>query len=501
MQSIESLLKFKPEYKGSYINGEWKKSLRPSGTWESTSPANIDWVLPNVTYSFEHIGEAVDCAKKAQAVWRQVGLLQRVDAIKRFGIELKKRSELIAKFLSLETGKSFVEALAETDIIQTKLTSILDSSLSLINRQSVDLGIQGKGEITYHPKGLLVVIGPFNLGLSLPHGQIIPALLAGNTCIFKPSEKVPYSAQVYMEAAQAAEIPAGVLQMLPGPAEMGIRLVRDTDVDGVLATCSFDVGCHIQKELAEKPQRIVMLEMGAKNGALVWKNSELESVAEQIIRSAFMTTGQRCTALPRVYVERSQINALVARVHELAKNLVVAHPFEEEPRPFMGPLISAQSKERLFRYASIAEGEGAESVMRAKSLEGKTRLTRTPLPLGHYVSPSIHLLKKWDAKSAYQTHEIFAPDVFFCPVDSIEEGIAAVNATGYGLATSFFGGAESDFNFYSDRVDCGLVYWNRGTVGSSSKLPFGGWKKSGNHRPGGLFSILATTQVQSRIKS
>jgi succinylglutamic semialdehyde dehydrogenase len=191
---------------------------------------------------------------------------------------------------------------------------------------------------------------------------------------------------------------------------------------------------------------------------------------------------------------------LVQKVHAIAKDLVISHPFDDE-RPFMGPLMSATLKERLFRYAAIAEGEGAESIMRAKSLEGHTRQSRKPLPLGQYVSPSIHLLSRWDAKSAYQTHEIFAPDLFLCPVDSVEEGIAAVNATGYGLASSFFGGREEDFKFFSDHVDTGVVYWNRGTVGSSSLLPFGGWKKSGNHRPGGLFALLATTQIQTRLRT
>jgi len=500
MYSVESLLSFKPEFRGSFIGNAWQKSPRPSGSWEMTSPANIDWVLPPVTFSFDHVSEAVGNGKKAFRSWADTSLQTRIKLVKNFGIELQKRSELIAKFLSLETGKPLSESLAETDLLQRKIKSLIDEGLKLVESREIDLGNQGKGEIHYRPKGLLVVIGPANLALSLPHGHIVSALLTGNVCLFKPSEKTPYSAQTYMEAFEASGFPSGVLQMVHGKAEVGIRMTRDVEVDGVMATCSFDVGAHIQKELSEKPQKIIVLALGAKNAALVLPGADLDACAEQLVKSAFMTCGQRCTALPRVYADRSLIADLLAKVHTLAKQLVVSHPFDDESKPFMGPLMTSNLKERLFRYSNIAEGEGAECVMRAKSLEGHTRLTRKPLPMGHYVSPSIHLLPRWDAKSPYQSHEIFAPDIFLCPVDSFEEGIAAVNATSYGLASSLFGGTDSQFTYFSDHVDTGVVYWNRGTVGSSSLLPFGGWKKSGNHRSGGIFSMLATTQIQTRLK-
>ena len=501
MISIESILKLKPEFRGSFINGRWTKSQRPSGTWEAISPANIDWVLPPVSFSFDHVAEAVDAGRKAFKVWARMGLHTRVEKVTRFGAELKKRSEVLARVLAMETGKPLAECLAETDLLQTKINATIEHGLALIKSQVIELGVQGVGEIHFRPKGLIAVLGPFNLALSLPHGQIIPALLSGNTCVFKPSDKTPHSAQLYIEAAEAAEFPPGVIQMVQGRAETGIRLVRDMDVDGIFATCSFDVGTQIQKELAENPQRIVALEMGAKNSALVLNGFELESCADAVVKSAFMTTGQRCTALSRVFVERPHLEALVKRVHELTKELVISQPFDENPTPFMGPLISATAKERFFRYVAIAEGENAEAIMRPKSLDGSTRLSRRPLPVGHYTSPSINLVQRWDPKSAYQTHEIFGPDVFFCPVDSIEEGIAAVNSTGYGLAFSMFGGSEDAFRNVADHVEAGLVYWNRGTVGSSSRLPFGGWKKSGNHRPSGIFGIYSATQVQSRIRA
>jgi succinylglutamic semialdehyde dehydrogenase len=500
MYSVESLLKEKPKFKGAYVNGGWKLPSRPSGTWECISPANIDWVLPPVSYAFDQASEAVSAGRTAFKNWSKLGLHQRIEYLQKWGLEIQKRSEKIAQYLSLETGKPFTESLAETDLLLSKISTFIKEGVEVVSSSVIDLGDQGKGEIHYRPKGLLVTIGPFNLALSLPHGFHVAALLTGNTVIFKPSEKTPYSAQVYMEAAEAAGFPAGVFQMVQGGAEIGTRLVRDTDVSGVLATCSFDVGTQIQKELAETPQRIVALQMGAKNSAIVWDGADLDSCADSLVKSAFMTTGQRCTALPRVYVQKSLIHELVQKVHLLTKELSISHPFDDEQKPFMGPLVSASAKEKFFRYMSIAESDDCEVIMRSKALEGTSgRLNKKPLPLGHYVTPSIHLLAKPSFKSAYQNHEIFGPDIFFCPIENIEEGVLASNSCGYGLAFSLFGGSESLFKKVADEIESGIVYWNRGTVGTSSRLPFGGWKKSGNHRPGGLFSVLTTTQVQTRL--
>jgi len=189
----------------------------------------------------------------------------------------------------------------------------------------------------------------------------------------------------------------------------------------------------------------------------------------------------------------------VERVHARAKDLVISHPFDEDPKPFMGPIVNAAARDKFLRYSDIAESEGAEIVMRPKVLKGIPRKNRKPLPEGLYVSPSLNVVPKWNAKSPYQTHEIFGPDLFLCPVRELEEAIEAVNASVYGLAFSFFGGDEALFARVAGDVQVGLAYWNRPTTGASSRLPFGGWKRSGNHWPAGLFAIYASTQVQARI--
>ncbi len=268
---------------------------------------------------------------------------------------------------------------------------------------------------------------------------------------------------------------------------------------GILATCSYDVGVRIRRETVDKPDKILALEMGGKNGALVWHAPDLDRVAEALIRSSFLTTGQRCTALSRVYVKRALLDPLIQAVHVRAKELVISHPFDDSPKPFMGPIISSASRDNFLRYSTIAEGEGADAIMRPKELEGVPRMNRKPLPKGYYVTPSMHRVAGWNPKSNYQNHEIFGPDVFFCPVDSEEEGVAAINSSAYGLVASLFVESATRFSELADSVDCGLVYFNRATTGASARLPFGGWKRSGNHRPAGIFAIYATAHVQSRI--
>jgi len=497
MIPLKSVLQSDVLFRGSFIDGRWRPSTGTS--WKVVSPANFEWVLPDVFSSSADADEAVESARRAFKEWKDLGIPGRVAVLKKFADELMARKDRIARVMAVEVGKPFEECLAEAQVLKTKIDITIEHGLKLVETETLDLGPQGRGEVRYLPKGVLVVVGPFNFPTHLSNGHIVPALLMGNVCILKPSEKAPYSAQVYMEAAEAAGFPRGVLQLVQGQGDAAVRLIRNPNIDGVLATTSYEIGAKIQKELGEKTEKIVALEMGGKNAAIVWNGSDLDKVADDLIKSSYLTTGQRCTALSRVYVQEKLLPGLVERVHARAKDLVISHPFDEDPKPFMGPIVSAAAKEKFLRYSDIAESEGAEVVMRPKALQGIPRKNRKPLPEGYYVSPSLNVVPKWNAKSPYQTHEIFGPDLFLCPVTELDEAIEAVNASAYGLAFSFFGGDEALFSKVANDAQVGLAYWNRPTTGASSRLPFGGWKRSGNHWPAGLFAIYASTQVQARI--
>ncbi|MEZ4814377.1 MAG: aldehyde dehydrogenase family protein [Bdellovibrionota bacterium] len=496
----ESVLQQKITFKGSFIKGRWIKHEKPSGSFGVQSPANLAWKLPEVGFHYDDIEEATAIGRAAFKEWKLVPVENRIQALTRFGVEIEKRSELLARLIAFEIGKPLKEAKGEVAALVNKIKVTCDAGLSYVKTQRVSMP-NGHGEIHYRPKGLMLVIGPFNFPVHLSHGHIVPALLMGNSVILKPSEKAPYSAQVYMEAFEASDFPPGVLQMLHGNPEMSTRLVRHPEIDGVIATCSFEVGAKIQNALASNPEKIVALEMGGKNAAIIWEAGEggIEKIANDLITSCFLTTGQRCTALSRTYVKRDLLDAVLSCFHDKAKKLIIGNPFDENPDPFMGPIVTAQAMEKFLRYDTLAANENAEVIMRPKRLEKIGRASEKPLPEGYYVAPSIHLVSKWNAESSYQNHEIFGPDMFFCPIDSLDEGIEATNANQYGLSFSLFSPKLEDFNYVADRVDVGLAYWNKPTVGASALLPFGGWKRSGNHRPAGIFAIYACTQAQARI--
>lgn len=435
MENIEAILGDELGFKGSYLANKWVKRERPDGKFSVRSPANFNWRFEDVSFSLSDIDQAVQNACEAFPVWKNTSLEERINYLKRFAQELDRQKEYIAKIIAIETGKPIDEALGEAGLLSAKIDVTIEYGLKLIETQKLDLGAAGKGEIHYRPKGVFVVVGPFNFPVHLNHGHIVPALLTGNVCILKPSEKTPYSAQAYMDAAHAVGFPKGVLQMLQGDARVAQRLVHHSHTNGVLATCSYEVGSKIQESTGERPEKIIALEMGGKNAAIVWESNDLNKVASDLIRSSYLTTGQRCTALSRVYVKRALLGDLVNLFHQKAKDIIIDQPFATDPKPYMGPIISEAAMEKFLKYDGIAQKEGAETVMRPKALSGLVpRKGQNKLPEGYYVSPSVHVVSKWDIKSAYQNHEIFGPDLFFCPVDDLDDAINAVNSSQYGLS-------------------------------------------------------------------
>jgi len=489
------------EYKGFFINGKWENEFSKNNQFTPISPAFNDLILPTVYFSTSPVDKMVNFAHAAQKTWRTTTLEKRINLLLKVKENLFSNSKTIAKTISIEMGKPYSESLVEAGALCAKIDITINEALKLVKTSYLELSPTNKGEIHYKPKGVLVVIGPFNFPVHLSNGQIIPALLTGNTCILKPSEKSPLSAQLYIEAFEQAGLPPGVIQLAQGDHRVATDLITHPLTDGCLATCSYDVGCKIQEKLAHNPEKIICLEMGGKNGCIVWDNPNTDLLADDLIRSCYLTTGQRCTALSRVYIKRKLLPEVLEAFHQKSKNLLIHQPFHEEPKPFMGPIVSKSAMENFFKYSDRAKLDDCENIMRPKQLSGEVPFSKSPLPNGYYVTPSINYIKKWNSESSYQSSEIFGPDVFFCPIDSIEEGVSAINSSKYGLSFSLYTKEEKDFDTVADQIEAGLLYWNRPTVGASGKLPFGGWKRSGNHRPAGLFSIYGTIQVQARFKS
>jgi succinylglutamic semialdehyde dehydrogenase len=328
----------------------------------------------------------------------------------------------------------------------------------------------------------MAVIGPFNFPGHLPNGQIIPALLTGNTVVFKPSEITPGVGQVMAEIFEHVKFPPGVINVIHGNGEVGKRLAMNEYVEGVLFTGSYETGFRIKQDILPHFWKIAALEMGGKNTAVVWDDCDVKKAVYENIMGAFMTTGQRCSATSRIIVRKSIADKFIDLFHTAAKKISINYAFEN---PFMGPLINSAALDKYLRFQGIAKREGSESIMRGKVFE----IDRE----GHYVTPSINIVTKPDINSIYQKTEVFGPNVAIYMVEEISEAVKIINQSSYGLALSVFSGDREVYQYCFDRSRVGIVNFNRSTVGASSKLPFGGMGKSGNNQPTGTFAIYSCT--------
>jgi succinylglutamic semialdehyde dehydrogenase len=307
--------------------------------------------------------------------------------------------------------------------------------------------------------------------------------------VFKPSEKTPFVGQLMAECFHEAGFPPGVFNLIQGEKEVGRRLCVHDRVDGVLFTGSYEVGTRIKQDTLTQHWKLLALEMGGKNSAIVWDDADLDLALYETLVGAFVTTGQRCSATSRIIVHNSILEQFVERFHARAKAFTIGNPFDN---PFMGPLVENGSVDRYMKFLGIAQREGCELVMRGKSLEASSLGYQ-----GNYVTPSVCWVKnatlEGSKKSVYQQTELFAPNVAILGVSSVEEAIAQANCTQYGLVASVFTKNKKVYDQCFDGLEMGLVNWNKATVGASSRLPFGGFKKSGNHFPTAVSATLYCT--------
>jgi succinylglutamic semialdehyde dehydrogenase len=473
--------------RGNYIDGRFTAPATASdvsGEWVSRSPADFSDEIGSFQYSYQSVDAAVDAAHRAFHSWRKKPLAERAELLKKYQAAVKKREDDFVHYIAREVGKPAWESKTEVTAMLGKVDVTINESMRYVTGFEIPKIMENTtGVCRYRPHGVMVVIGPFNFPGHLPNGHIVPALLTGNTVVFKPSEKAPMVGQIMAECFEEAGFPAGVFNLVQGNGELGRRLCVHEDVAGVLFTGSYEVGTRIKQDTLQQHWKILALEMGGKNPTIVWGDANLDVAIQETLFSAYVSAGQRCSATSRVIVDNKIIDSFVGRFHERAKAFTIGHPLDN---PFMGPLIESASVDRYMKFLGIAAREGAEIVMRGKALE----LDRK----GNYVTPSICWVKDASVaqtrKSVYQQTELFAPNVAILGVDSLEEAIAQANETQYGLAATIFTSDRANYEKAVEDLEMGLVNWNKSTVGASSRLPFGGFKKSGNHFPTALTSTL-----------
>jgi succinylglutamic semialdehyde dehydrogenase len=371
--------------------------------------------------------------------------------------------------LCLETGKPRWEARQEVETMIGKVAN----SLEAYKERSAE-AVSDQGAFTavrrHRPHGVVAVLGPFNLPGHLPHSHIVPALLAGNTVVYKPSEFTPAVGEMTTDLWAQAGLPKGVLNLVQGGRNTGVSLSSHPDLDGLYFTGSYGAGLALHKLFADKPGKILALEMGGNNPLVIWDCADAEAAAHLTVQSAYITSGQRCVCARRLILpEGPEGDRYLASLQALIPRLRVGAP-TETPEPFLGPVISAPAADRLLASQATLLAAGA------KALVPVERLPKGPA----FLSPG---LLDVTSVSNLPDEEYFGPLLQVLRVKDFDRAIAEANKTRYGLAAGLVSDKRELWEKFSRRIRAGVVNWNRQTTGASGKLPFGGVGDSGNHRP------------------
>ena len=467
---------------GSFVRDRFEPVTAPDFTIVSTSPADLDDRLGEFPCSIVSVDKALLAARESQPAWDALGLDGRIAHLRRLRAVIASHEERIARVISREMGKVLREGRAEAKAMAAKIDIAIDEGLAFTRDFALE---NGRLACRYRPHGVMAVLGPFNFPLHLPHGHIVPALLAGNTVVFKPSEVTPACGALYAQLMAEADLPAGVFNMVQGDGRVGARLTTTEGIDGVLFTGSYGVGTQILRANASRPGRMIALELGGKNAALVHDDAPFEKALLDVLLSAFSTAGQRCTCVSRLIVTRGVADRFVLALAERTSRIRVGHPLDAGV--FMGPLASPPAFEKFAQAQRDADAEDSECVVDPVDpiVMHEGRAMR-----GCYVAPRVRRVLERSASSKYQHEEIFGPDLAVYVADDLDHAIALANDTPYGLAGGVWTSSETVFEECARRLRVGCVTWNAPTVGSSSRLPFGGLGHSGNHRAAGVFSSL-----------
>jgi succinylglutamic semialdehyde dehydrogenase len=455
-----------------------------SETFQSTNPARPDDVVGEYGVAdAADVAAAVARAREAFPAWRDLGLQGRAEVIRRFQSAVADRAEELARLIARESGKAIWESRAEAALVPAKVDVSLGAGMDLVAEREVG----GGARATYFPRGTLAVFGPFNFPAHLPNGHIVPALACGNTVVFKPSDQTPAVGEWMVERWREAGLPEGVIRIVHGGAETGRALAGYGGVDGVLFTGSWATGRAIAEATLDQPAKILALEMGGKNAVVVLADADLDLAVAETALSIAASTGQRCTCASRVFAEAPVADELAERLAETLGALRVGEPLDEGT--FMGPLVSEAAFARVEKARESAREAGGERI--------DFRVDRPP----PFVGPALVRFEDVRQAHPYQRDELFAPEAAFYAVADLDQAIVAVNDSDYGLAAAVFTRDRARYEHCVGRVRTGILNWNRGTIGASGKLPFGGIGKSGNDRPAGVTASLYCTVPQAHLES
>jgi len=406
--------------------------------------------------------------------WAAQPIAYRIETLRRFVNVVRANEEALANLIARETGKPLWDARTEVTAVMNKVDISVAAFSERTGQRRLEAAMGARQSVRHKPHGVMAVLGPYNFPAHLPNGHIVPALLAGNAVVFKPSEKTPAVGEMLVRLYHEAGVPEDAVRLVLGGPDEGKALAAHPDVSGILFTGSAQTGIAINRQFAANPGKILALEMGGNNPIVAWDTADVPSAATLIVQSAFLSSGQRCTAASRLIVKDELADTLVGEVKKLADRLIVDHP-HADPAPYMGPVIDNQAADQLtesFLYLMSNGGKPIKHMVR----------TTKGLP---FVTPAIIDVT---AMAERPDIELFGPLLQVVRVPDFESAIREANNTRYGLSAALIGGSPEQYNQFWANIRAGIVNWNRPTNGASSSAPFGGVGISGNHRPSAYYA-------------
>jgi succinylglutamic semialdehyde dehydrogenase len=416
----------------------------------------------------------VDIARASWAGWAAQSITARMESVRRFANVVRSKSEDLTDCIARETGKPLWEARTEVESVINKVEISISSYSERTPQRRLAGNLGVSSALRHKPHGVLAVLGPYNFPAHLPNGHIVPALIAGNAVVFKPSEKTPATGKMLVDLYHAAGIPNGVVRLLLGGPEQGRALASHEGIDGLLFTGSARTGIALNRMFADTPGKILALEMGGNNPIVVWDTPDVHGAATIVVQSAFLSAGQRCTAARRVIVKEGQHQALADAIRKLADRLIVGEP-HSTPAPYMGPVIDNEVAAGLQESFLALMMKGGQPI----------RQLDRPRPDRPFLSPA--LIDMTGVKERPDM-ELFGPILQMVRVNDFDEALAEANNTRYGLAASLIGGTPQLYDRFWANIRSGVINWNRPTNGAPSSGPFGGVGLSGNHRPSAYYA-------------
>ncbi|URV25927.1 succinylglutamate-semialdehyde dehydrogenase [Burkholderia gladioli] len=468
-----------------FIDGDWVAGSGPE--FSSRNPGTDELVWHGAGASPADVDFAVASARRAFAAWSALDFEARVAIVKRFAAILGERKEALAAAIGRETGKPLWEARTEVATMAAKVEISITSYHERTGEKRTAMA-DGTAVLRHRPHGVVAVFGPYNFPGHLPNGHIVPALIAGNTVVFKPSELAPGVARATVEAWRDAGLPAGVLNLVQGEKDTGVALANHRQIDGLFFTGSSDTGTLLHRQFGGRPEIVLALEMGGNNPLVIGEVADLDAAVHHTIQSAFLSAGQRCTCARRIFVpEGADGERFLARFVEVTAR-IRADRYDAEPQPFMGAVISARAASRLVEAQASLLGAGAQALIAMEQRDPK---------LGFVNAAILDVTAVRDLPDT----EYFGPLAQVIRYGSFDEAIALANDTAYGLSAGLLSDDADAWAHFQRSIRAGIVNWNRPTNGASSAAPFGGTGRSGNHRPSAYYAADYCAYPMASVES